>query len=132
MDERGDGARGATTQLPLDGAKILVVEDEFLIMMDLQMQLEDQGAVVVGAASVAAGLEKVEAACDAAILDVRLPDGEVYPVAEALRDRDVPFLFHSGHARRDELDLRFPGAPAVTKPAAEPVLVRAVADLLAP
>ena len=115
----------------LEGRTILLVEDEFLILMDLQMQLEDAGATVIAASSVSDGLARAgRGAVDAAVLDVRLPDGEVYPVALALRDRAVPFLFHSGHAHRNEVQRLFPGAPALAKPVAEKVFLRAVEGLL--
>ena len=112
----------------LAGRTLLVVEDEFLILLDLQYMLEEAGACVVTAASVAEGLKAVESApFDVAVLDVRLPDGEVFPVAEKLKERDVPLVFHSGHAERTELQENFPSAIALSKPAPEMELVEAVA-----
>ena len=126
MGEVDDSLDGA-----LSGRTILVVEDEFLILMDLQLQLEDAGAVVIAASSVSDGVARAErTSCDAAVLDVRLPDGEVFPVAAVLQDRAIPFLFHSGHAQREDVIDRFPDAPTLAKPVAEPVLLRAVERLL--
>lgn len=117
----------------LSGRTVLLVEDEFLILLDLQMVLEEQGAEVVTAASVAEGIKATEArkALDAAVLDVRLPDGEVFPVAEKLVERHVPIVFHSGHARIDDLAERFPTATALTKPAPERMLVDALVQQVA-
>lgn len=109
----------------LSGRTVLLVEDEFLILLDLQMVLEEQGAEVVTAGSVAEGIRATDTKedLDAAVLDVRLPDGEVFPVAEKLTERDVPIVFHSGHARIEDLTERFPKAKALSKPAPERVLV---------
>lgn len=114
----------------LAGRTLLVVEDEFFILLDLQYTLEEAGAKVVTAASVEEGL----AACangtrfHAAVLDVRLPDGEVFPVAERLSARDVPLVFHSGHADRSDIVEQFPSAIALSKPVLEGTLVAAVAQ----
>ena len=112
----------------LTGRTLLVVEDEFLILLDLQYTLEEAGARVVTAGSVAEGLAvAAHERLDAAVLDVRLPDGEVFPLAEALRERGIPLVFHSGHAERTELKEHFPSAIALSKPAPELELVKAVA-----
>ena len=113
----------------LTGQEILVVEDEYLILLDLQLILEDAGASVVTAASVADGLAHVDDRFTAAVLDVRLGDGDVFPVAEALQGRQVPLLFHSGHADRTRLSEMFPDAVALSKPASEDRLVAAVSRL---
>ena len=112
----------------LAGCDLLVVEDEFLILLDLCTILEDQGARVTTASSVADGLAAARADRNfaAALLDVRLPDGDVFPVAEELVKRDVPLVFHSGHAQSGELKERFPNAIALSKPAAERVLIDAM------
>ena len=85
----------------LRGRKILVVEDEYLIAADLAATLEDVGVAVVGpAGSVAQALELVEDAggeLDAAVLDVNLGGERVYPVADALAARGVPFVFATGY-----------------------------------
>ncbi|UWQ21143.1 response regulator [Jannaschia sp. W003] len=115
----------------LEGRRILVVEDEFLIALSLRSQFESLGAHVAVAASVAEGLAQADDAHDAAVLDVRLPDGDVFPVAEALARRGVPLVFHSGHADGNELERSFPGAMALSKPACQVALaasVRAVID----
>ena len=110
----------------LDGAEVLVVEDEFLILLDLQHVLESAGAAITTAASLAEALAAAERRYDVAVLDVRLPDGEVYPAARRLAERDVPIVFHSGHAHNDNVAEAFPSAVALEKPAREQVLIAAV------
>lgn len=80
-------------------ARILVVEDEMMIAMLLEDILADFGYEVVGPYARVA--EAVDAArrqeLDAAILDVNLDGERVYPVAEALDARSIPFLFATGY-----------------------------------
>lgn len=84
----------------LAGRRILVVEDESLVAMLLETILEDMGCTPVGAiATVDEALTVVaaDAALDAALLDVNVAGQEVFPVAEALRARGVPFVFSTGY-----------------------------------
>ena len=101
----------------LAGRRILVVEDSPLIAAVLEDMLKDMGCSVVGPTgnmAFAVDLAKVEA-LDAAIIDLNIRGGKVYPVAEVLRDRDVPFLLASGYA---DWTLRedFKDRPRLTKP----------------
>ncbi|SEJ96075.1 Response regulator receiver domain-containing protein [Sphingobium sp. AP50] len=97
---------------------VLLVEDELFVALDLQDIIEEVGLSVDGPyISVASALDAVKnAPPDYAILDVRLADGEVYPVAEALQSAGVPFIFHSGHADAALLIERFPNAVVCGKP----------------
>jgi DNA-binding response OmpR family regulator len=83
----------------LAGKRILVVEDESLISMLLEMALQDEGGIVVGpAARVGDAILLVQdEALDGAFLDVNLGGEAVFPVAEALTARGVPFLLLSGY-----------------------------------
>lgn len=102
-----------------EGCRCLVVEDEFLVAMLLEDTLRDLGFEVLGpVSSCAAALDLIRSAdggLDAAVLDVNLAGERVYPVAEALLERDVPFIFLTGYAG-DDLDDRFAGIPIVQKP----------------
>ncbi|MEG3164797.1 response regulator [Sphingomonas sp. PB2P19] len=98
--------------------RILLVEDEYMLALDLQTQLEDVGAVVLGPEpSVAAALRRVadEPRIDAAVLDVNLGGEFVFPVAEALTARRVPFVFSSGYHDSVTRD-RYPEVMNCTKP----------------
>lgn len=84
----------------LGGRRVLVVEDEYLLASYLAETLEDNGAQVIGpVGSVRDALSLVESSDDlaAAVLDVNLGGEQVYPVADRLLDRRVPFLFTSGY-----------------------------------
>ena len=103
---------------------VLLVEDEMFVALDIQMSLEDEGWEVAGpfarAADALAYLQDNRPAC--AILDVRLADGDVFPVAEKLAAEGVPFVFHSGHADGRELKHQFPTAAFCGKPCLPDVL----------
>ena len=101
----------------LAGRRVLVVEDSPLIAAVLEDMLKDMGCIVVGPTgnmAFAVNLAGAEA-LDAAIIDLNIRGGKVYPVAEVLRDRDVPFLLASGYA---DWTLRedFKDRPRLTKP----------------
>jgi DNA-binding response OmpR family regulator len=80
---------------------VLLVEDEMCLAMMLQDLLEDAGYRVLKAARVPAALSMAEGEdIDAAILDVNVAGREVFPVADELRRRGVPFMFASGYGDR--------------------------------
>ena len=84
----------------LEGRRVLVVEDEYLLAEDLHEELERQGAEVLGpVASVAEALELLRQgpAPHMAILDINLGGEMAYPVADALLARGIPFLFATGY-----------------------------------
>lgn len=105
--ESGRGMDPALEQnASLGGCRVLVVEDEPIVRLDLVGMLEDAGAVVVGdAASLAEGLGKAESlACDVAVLDRNLNGQSSVPLARALSGRGIPFVYVSGYGSisRDE------------------------------
>jgi DNA-binding response OmpR family regulator len=97
--------------------RILVVEDDVFIGLDLVQQLGEAGFEVVGlAASVAEALEIVsDSGCDAAVLDVNLGRETSEVVAVELARQGVPFLGASGYDREQHPQV-FHGAPLLTKP----------------
>lgn len=101
-----------------DKQVILLAEDEGLIALDLQLSLEENGLHVIGPyATVEECLEALEEEdCDMAILDVDLKGKDVYPVAERLEKKGVPFVFHTGHANKDDIRKKFPAAKVFRKP----------------
>lgn len=121
------------TRPPLSGLRLLVVEDEFLVALDLETMLSDAGAEVTVEATVAGGKARAraafagEGAFDCALLDVRLADGDVFPLAMVLCTQGVAVVFHSGHARIEDVQTMFPDAQTLSKPAPEAALIDAVA-----
>lgn len=109
----------------LNGLRILVVEDEAAISMLLEDMLMDFGCEVVGpAARLASALEMVERETfDMAILDVNLAGDPVYPVAEALARREVPFVFSTGYGGGGIKD-PYRDRPVVQKPFGQQELKR--------
>ncbi len=83
----------------LAGRRILIVEDESLVAMLLETILEDMGCTPVGpASSIDEGLRLVSSEqLDGALLDVNVAGRQIFPVAEALRERGVPFVFSTGY-----------------------------------
>lgn len=86
-----------------DAPRILVVEDEYLIAMELEAVLRDAGYQVMGPAlDVDAALALLTTdRPDAAILDVNLAGRWVTPVAKALHEMSVPFILASGYVAAD-------------------------------
>lgn len=83
--------------------RVLVVEDDFFVASSLALCLEADGIEVIGpAASVTAALELIarDEAIDGAVLDINLNGEMVYPVAETLRGRGVPYVFTTGYDMR--------------------------------
>jgi CheY-like chemotaxis protein len=104
---------------PGEGLAILVVDDETLIAMLPEDLLLDLGCTVMGpAGSVAQSLALVQGSGrmpDGALLDINLRGELVYPVADVLTARGVPFVFITGNARHG-IDPRYAAIPAVAKP----------------
>ena len=126
-------ANGAA-QAKQDPATIMVVEDEFVIALDLQHMLEDDGHNVLGphvsVSQALCDLADEGRMPDAAILDVQLDGEDVMLLAEQLRLKQVPIIFHSGHAKPEDLERRFPGSFFCAKPCTAERLNRTVRDAL--
>jgi DNA-binding NtrC family response regulator len=112
----------------LRGCRILVVEDEFFLAEDLQQELSTAGATVVGMASTireALALIDTEGHLDCAILDVNLGGKPVFPVADYLIDRSVPFVLTTGYDA-SSIPPRYQGALRCEKPFHVPVLIHSI------
>ncbi len=115
------------------GKRLLVVEDEFVIALDLQNLLEAAGHEVVAlAASVpdalallAAGAPGQQQSLDGAVLDVNLRGEPATPVADALAVRGVPFVFVSGYGAAGR-PAGHETAPVLAKPYSEGDLLELV------
>lgn len=114
--------------LDLSRRRVLVVEDEYLLAAEICGELAAAGAQVVGpAATVAAALRLLDgdATLDAAILDVNLGGEFVFPVADVLRARGVPFVFCTGYD-----DWALPSLHRGTPRCEKPVALDAISDVL--
>lgn len=104
-----------------DRPTILVVEDEFLIGILLADALAAGGFRIIGPlARLAEALDAARSkSFDAALLDIQLAQGaDVYPVAEVLAERGIPFAFVSSRPK-DQIDYRFIVRPVLSKPFSE-------------
>ncbi len=119
----------------LAGLRMLIVEDEAMVAMMIECMLTDLGCVVVDVAGTVsrglalAGDEALE--IDGAILDVNLGGEMVYPVAEALRNRHVPFIFSTGYGI-DGINEPFAQEPALAKPYEQKALEQMLLSTLVP
>jgi DNA-binding response OmpR family regulator len=112
--------------------RVLVVEDDALLGLDIAQQLTDAGFDVIGPAiSVAKALELMgRAGCDIAVLDVNLGSETAAPVAVELRTRGTPFIVLSGYSGNQH-PRDFHGAPILAKPARPAELVATLLNALA-
>jgi CheY-like chemotaxis protein len=112
--------------------RVLVVEDEYLIRMLLEDMLADLGYTVAAAVGTVAEARELAANGDfsAAILDVNLEGQEIYPVADILNRRSLPFVFVTGYGERNLLE-GYRDRPALQKPFQVDQLDAALAGLLA-
>jgi DNA-binding NarL/FixJ family response regulator len=116
------------TKAKIKGLRILVAEDEPFVSMEMEDVIVENGAEFIGpfgsleALLYALPREKF----DAAILDVRLGRESCFPAADLLRDAGVPIVFHSGHARLNDLSAAYPASRLCKKPCAVERLLEAV------
>ena len=100
--------------------RVLIVEDEYLVAMELEALLTEMGYAVIGTAPrIGEAMELARhAEVDFAVLDINLGGPKSFPVADILRERNIPFLFASGYGSaglidgyRQEVILRKPYQP---------------------
>ena len=130
-DEDGDGD-GADRKVVKSGTdrRILLVEDEELVALELSTELSRLGWAIVGPAGTLKEAQSLlSSSFDAAVLDVNLRGRSVYPLAEALEERHVPFVFCTGYEMADP-EGRFPEVPVIRKPAHPAAVSAALSDLL--
>jgi DNA-binding NtrC family response regulator len=98
--------------------KILLLEDEVLIAMDMEDRLLDSGYDVIGPfASVSDALDAIEQApIDGAVVDLNLGGEMSFPVIEALKARGLPVIVCSAYADLPEFKTRLPDVPLISKP----------------
>ena len=113
----------------LEGVRILLVEDEYLVASLIEEILETAGCIVTGPIPRLA--EAVDAAdrerCDAAVLDVNLAGERIYPVADILSRRNIPFVFVTGYG---VLPGEYANRPRLCKPFKMVDLIDTLSDIV--
>jgi CheY-like chemotaxis protein len=117
------------TARTLAGTRLLILEDEFLIAMDIEQLCRDHGA---SECFIARSLSELEAVpvFDLGIVDLKLGGDSTLDFARSLRDRRVPFIFATGYSNQEEVKADFPDTPVVTKPYSGADLIEALAEAL--
>ncbi len=112
----------------LTGRRLLVVEDEYFLAEDIVRGLEDRGAQVVGpVGTIDDALDLIEGTghLDGAVLDLNLRGEMAFPVADALAERGVPFVFATGYDSA-VIPPRYKGVTRCEKPIDAPKIARAL------
>jgi CheY-like chemotaxis protein len=111
----------------LSGKRILLVEDEYLIAEDAMRSFQGAGAVVAAASNLSSAMQAILATAkfDGAVLDVNLHSDMVWPLADLLVARGVPFVFATGY-NADALPSRFAGHAHCEKPVSPEKVARAL------
>jgi DNA-binding response OmpR family regulator len=107
------------TETPLQGRRILIVEDDFLVGQALTCVLELAGATVLGPIGwldeAIAYIKADRGPIHAAVLDINLHGERSYPIADVLQALNVPFIFATGYGT-DSLDVDYAQHVRVQKP----------------
>lgn len=116
----------------LAGRRILIVEDEFLLAMELEAMLEQRGSMVLGpASSVGQALAVLDGEQpEVALLDVNLKGERATPVAAALQERAVPYVLITGYSQAQLSEPELRDAPRIDKPVSCRALARALKHAL--
>jgi CheY-like chemotaxis protein len=122
---------GGIADLPsntLAGLRVLLLEDEYLIAMDVEILCRDNGASEVAIKRALDELDELDGfdGFDVAVIDLMLSGASTLSFARKLREARVPFVFASGYAEEEALSA-FPDVPVVSKPYAGNDLIEAIA-----
>jgi PAS domain S-box-containing protein len=142
-DQQGDGtatanerpsnsdAQAKRIERHLAGAYVLLVEDEALVGIELEELFNSAGCHVIGPfGNLSRAMEAAQSeTINVAILDTNLNGEFVYPLAELLRGRCIPFLFLTGYDASD-LPEKFRATPRISKPFDRTDLIRQVEGLV--
>jgi two-component SAPR family response regulator len=116
----------------LQGVRILIVEDESILAMDLENRLKGEGCEVIGLVSrEAKALDLLERdRPDAVVLDLNLNGKLPSDLVDALVAQQIPFVIVTGYSKRQFDSPALQGAPRLDKPIKTEDLVRALSDLV--
>lgn len=119
MRDKPDGGESMTSERtsPLNGTRVLIVEDEYYLADDLSRALSDAGATVIGPVATLQEAEQrlSDDAFDCAVVDMNLRGEFAFAVAERLKARNVPFVVATGY-NAQSLPHALKDAPRVEKP----------------
>lgn len=116
---------------PLKGLRVLILEDEFLIAMDVEQLCRDSGAEDVFIVRSLQEFATDMPDFDVAIVDLMLSGVSTLDFARQIYDRGVPFVFASGYTDLQEITEKFPNVSVVGKPYAGEDLIGAVTAAVA-
>jgi ActR/RegA family two-component response regulator len=115
----------------LKGKRVLVLEDDVLLAMDLEDSLNECGVEVIGpCSSVDAALGFIDNTLDAAVIDLNLRGKYSFPVIDKLRFYDIPFVICSGYAELPGMRDKLVDFPVLSKPCDVEKLARTLISLL--
>jgi CheY-like chemotaxis protein len=114
---------------PLENLRILVVEDEYLIAMDVEQMCHDHGAekvMILRTLKELDGRPILEHEISVAVIDVMLAGETTVDFAKTLVESGIPFVFATGYAENEHLFEAFPGIRVVGKPYSGSALIAAI------
>lgn len=116
----------------LTAKRILIVEDDSILAINLADELAAEGAHVMGPAATVTDALGVIASTDldGAVLDVNLGGKAAFPVADALADRHIPFIFVTGYLIAHHVPPRHANVSRFEKPTAPDVICRALEEAM--
>lgn len=117
----------------LKDLRILVMEDEYLIALDVEQMCHAHGAeevVILRTLKELGGRTIVERDISVAIVDVMLAGESTVEFAKSLRESRIPFIFATGYAENEHLFEAFPGIRVVGKPYSGPTLITAIVEAM--
>ncbi len=116
---------------PLKGMRVLVVEDDYILALELESILTGAGADIAGlCTTVEDALPRAKGNnLSAAILDFRIGRKTVDCVARNLSSRGVPFVFYTGQAETGSIQSQWPQSKVIKKPAQPQTIIRTLAEM---
>lgn len=116
---------------PLEGRRILIVEDEYFQAREIALALSNAGAQVVGPTARSDEVPGLltSNAIDVAMLDINLGEGASFEVARSMQERGIPFLFLTGYDV-SVIPESLRGTPRLEKPIGQEQLVERLVELV--